>query len=70
MLSTGTGIVPDTAFTLVDGDVVRIAIDGLGSLTNTVLTGKEHFAVMTENSVSIATAVLPEIGPAPTGSRR
>jgi 2-dehydro-3-deoxy-D-arabinonate dehydratase len=36
ILLTGTGIVPDKDFTLAPGDVVGIAIDGIGSLTNTV----------------------------------
>ena len=35
-LMTGTGIVPDPPFTLEPGDVVSIAIDGLGTLTNPV----------------------------------
>jgi 2-dehydro-3-deoxy-D-arabinonate dehydratase len=35
-LMTGTGIVPDPSFTLQEGDVVTIAIDGLGALTNAV----------------------------------
>jgi 2-dehydro-3-deoxy-D-arabinonate dehydratase len=35
-LMTGTGIVPTAAFTLQSGDVVRIEIDGLGSLENPV----------------------------------
>ncbi len=35
-LMTGTGIVPSTDFTLKPGDVVRIAIDGLGVLENAV----------------------------------
>jgi 2-dehydro-3-deoxy-D-arabinonate dehydratase len=35
-LMTGTGIVPDPPFTLEAGDVVTIAVDGVGSLTNTV----------------------------------
>lgn len=35
-LMTGTGIVPSPEFTLKSGDVVRIAIDGLGVLENTV----------------------------------
>ncbi|MFT4641595.1 MAG: 2-dehydro-3-deoxy-D-arabinonate dehydratase [Verrucomicrobiales bacterium] len=35
-LMTGTGIVPSTDFTLQSGDVVKIAIDGLGVLGNTV----------------------------------
>jgi 2-dehydro-3-deoxy-D-arabinonate dehydratase len=36
MLFTGTGIVPPDNFTLVDGDTVRIRIDPIGELVNTV----------------------------------
>ncbi|MBY8879074.1 fumarylacetoacetate hydrolase family protein [Actinacidiphila acidipaludis] len=36
-LSTGTGIVPGLDFTLGEGDVVEIAIDGVGTLTNHVV---------------------------------
>jgi 2-dehydro-3-deoxy-D-arabinonate dehydratase len=36
-LLTGTGIVPDAKFTLQPGDVVDIAIDGIGRLVNTVV---------------------------------
>jgi 2-dehydro-3-deoxy-D-arabinonate dehydratase len=36
MLMTGTGIIPDSPFTLQAGDVVHISIEGLGRLTNTV----------------------------------
>jgi 2-dehydro-3-deoxy-D-arabinonate dehydratase len=35
-LMTGTGIVPDPPFTLTDGDVVKISIEGLGMLENRV----------------------------------
>lgn len=35
-LMTGTGIVPDHPFTLRTGDVVRISIDGIGTLENPV----------------------------------
>jgi 2-dehydro-3-deoxy-D-arabinonate dehydratase len=35
-LMTGTGIVPPDHFTLETGDEVRISIDGIGTLTNTV----------------------------------
>ncbi len=38
MLLTGTGVVPDDDFTLVAGDVVRIAISGIGTLENKVAT--------------------------------
>lgn len=36
-LLTGTGIVPGDDFTLAAGDVVRITIAGIGTLTNTVV---------------------------------
>ena len=35
-LLTGTGIVPPDSFTLKPGDVIRIGIDGIGMLVNTV----------------------------------
>jgi 2-dehydro-3-deoxy-D-arabinonate dehydratase len=38
-LLTGTGIVPPDEFSLVPGDVVRIAIDGIGTLVNPVTQG-------------------------------
>ena len=36
MILTGTGVVPDDDFTLLAGDVVRIAISGIGTLKNKV----------------------------------
>jgi 2-dehydro-3-deoxy-D-arabinonate dehydratase len=36
MLLTGAGIVPPDAFTLAEGDRVRITISGIGVLENTV----------------------------------
>ena len=50
VLSTGTGIVPDLEFKLADGDVVTIDIDGVGTLTNTVATGKEPFRYLAEET--------------------
>jgi 2-dehydro-3-deoxy-D-arabinonate dehydratase len=38
-LLTGTGIVPDSNFTLHAGDVVEISIDGIGTLRNTIVQG-------------------------------
>ena len=35
-LMTGTGIVPGDEFTLAHGDVIRISIDGIGTLENPV----------------------------------
>ena len=39
MLMTGTGIVPDSDFTLQPGDLVDITIDGIGTLSNPVVQG-------------------------------
>ncbi|MFD2090815.1 fumarylacetoacetate hydrolase family protein [Blastococcus deserti] len=36
VLSTGTGIVPDLDFTLREGDVVEVAVEQVGTLTNPV----------------------------------
>ena len=38
-LLTGAGIVPPDDFTLCGGDVVRISIDGIGTLVNPVVQG-------------------------------
>ena len=38
-LLTGTGIVPPDEFSLAPGDLVRISIDGIGTLTNPVIQG-------------------------------
>ena len=40
IISTGTALVPDSPFTLEDGDSVEIAIDRLGALRTTVARGK------------------------------
>ena len=40
ILSTGTGLVPPESFTLGDGDVVTITVDGLGTLRNPVRRGR------------------------------
>jgi 2-dehydro-3-deoxy-D-arabinonate dehydratase len=39
ILLTGTGIVPGDDFTLKPGDAIDITIDGIGTLTNTVVQG-------------------------------
>jgi 2-dehydro-3-deoxy-D-arabinonate dehydratase len=39
VLLTGTGIVPPDDFSLRGGDIVRIAIDGIGTLVNPVIQG-------------------------------
>jgi 2-dehydro-3-deoxy-D-arabinonate dehydratase len=38
-LSTGTCLVPELPFTLAAGDIVSIAIEGIGTLTNTITRG-------------------------------
>ncbi len=38
-LLTGTGIVPPDEFSLEPGDLVRISIDGIGTLVNPVVRG-------------------------------
>ena len=38
-LLTGTGIVPDSSFTLAADDEVRISIDGIGTLINSIVQG-------------------------------
>ena len=38
-LLTGTGIVPDSSFTLMSDDVVEISIDGIGTLINPIVQG-------------------------------
>lgn len=41
VLATGTALVPDLPFTLADGDRVTITIGEVGTLTSTVVSGKE-----------------------------
>ena len=41
LLMTGTGIVPDSDFTLEEGDLVQISIDGIGTLSNPVVRGSQ-----------------------------
>ena len=43
VLSTGTGIVPELGDTLMPGDVVTVAVDQVGSLTNTVTSDPALF---------------------------
>jgi 2-dehydro-3-deoxy-D-arabinonate dehydratase len=38
-LLTGTGVVPNSDFTLHRGDIVDITISGIGTLTNTIVQG-------------------------------
>jgi len=50
VLSTGTGIVPDLGFTLVDGDEVTVEIDGVGTLVNPVVRGRAAMDWLTPTS--------------------
>ncbi|MFK4082838.1 fumarylacetoacetate hydrolase family protein [Kribbella sp. NPDC020789] len=51
ILATGTGIVPEFALRLQEGDVITISIEELGTLTNTVATGREPFAFLAEQNL-------------------
>jgi 2-dehydro-3-deoxy-D-arabinonate dehydratase len=52
VLSTGTGLVPDMTFTLEPGDLVLVAIDGIGTLVNQVRHATEqHFGWLTPDPV-------------------
>jgi 2-dehydro-3-deoxy-D-arabinonate dehydratase len=64
ILSTGTGLVPEMDFTLQPGDVVRIAIDQVGTLINPVLTGKHSFSWLT---ASVSDPLSRETGRSSTG---
>ncbi|MDT4944557.1 MAG: 2-dehydro-3-deoxy-D-arabinonate dehydratase [Pseudonocardiales bacterium] len=53
VLATGTSLVPESSFSLSDGDVVRIAIDGIGELMNPTVRGlvpdhEQRAAAMTQ----------------------
>ena len=48
VLATGTGIVPDLDFTLVRGDLVRIEVPGVGTLTNPVTSGQSELDWLVE----------------------
>ncbi|HEY3562301.1 MAG TPA: fumarylacetoacetate hydrolase family protein [Kribbella sp.] len=51
ILATGTGIVPELDFALAEGDVITITIDEVGTLTNTVATGREPFAYLATDNL-------------------
>jgi 2-dehydro-3-deoxy-D-arabinonate dehydratase len=51
ILATGTGIVPELDFALAEGDVITITIDEVGTLTNTVATGREPFAFLATDNL-------------------
>ncbi|RCW45808.1 2-dehydro-3-deoxy-D-arabinonate dehydratase [Halopolyspora algeriensis] len=49
VLATGTGIVPELSFTLHAGDRVEIEIDGVASLSNPVVRGREPMSWLVES---------------------
>ncbi len=49
VLLTGTGLVPDMEFSLSAGDSVRVSIEGVGVLTNTVAVGAAPFGWLDES---------------------
>jgi 2-dehydro-3-deoxy-D-arabinonate dehydratase len=48
VLATGTALVPDLPFTLTAGDRVVITVGEVGTLTSTVVSGKESLAWLTD----------------------
>jgi 2-dehydro-3-deoxy-D-arabinonate dehydratase len=54
ILSTGTSLVPDLPFTLHAGDVVRVEIDQVGVLTNSVVRGLAPMAWLADGPVRSA----------------
>lgn len=51
VLLTGTGIVPDMSFSLQEGDVVHVDVEGVGRLTNpVVLVGRDSFELTAQTS--------------------
>lgn len=48
VLATGTGVVPGLDFALAEGDRVDISIDGVGTLSNPVVSGREPMAWLTD----------------------
>jgi 2-dehydro-3-deoxy-D-arabinonate dehydratase len=50
VLTTGTGVVPDLSLGLQAGDVVRIAIQEIGTLSNPVVRGKDGFAFLAQRA--------------------
>jgi 2-dehydro-3-deoxy-D-arabinonate dehydratase len=65
ILSTGTGLVPEMDFSLCPGDVVRITIDQIGILTNTVVTGKDSFSWLTASIAEVIATGTTRHTPAP-----
>jgi 2-dehydro-3-deoxy-D-arabinonate dehydratase len=58
VLTTGTGLVPEMDFALRTDDMIHIAVDGVGTLTNPVVTGQDSFAWL-QRSVTDPLARIP-----------
>ena len=56
ILSTGTALVPETPFTLKEGDVVEIELDQLGLLRNPVVQGKGALSANDGEARSLASS--------------
>jgi 2-dehydro-3-deoxy-D-arabinonate dehydratase len=48
IVSTGTGIVPEMDFTLMEGDLVHVKVDQVGSLSNRVVAGKPSLSWLSD----------------------
>jgi 2-dehydro-3-deoxy-D-arabinonate dehydratase len=55
ILSTGTGLVPEMDFSLRPDDIVQIAIEEIGTLTNRVVLGKESFSWLSRPVADLVT---------------
>jgi 2-dehydro-3-deoxy-D-arabinonate dehydratase len=66
ILSTGTGLVPTMQFTLVQGDVVIITIEGVGRLSNTVIAGKQAFSWLVDAEQGISQRGVRSLRDPPT----
>lgn len=60
VLATGTGIVPELDFALLEGDVVTIDIEDVGRLRNTVHVGREAFECLTDDPPTRPTVRVPQ----------
>jgi hypothetical protein len=66
ILATGTSLIPELPFSLADGDVVSIGIDGV--LTNLVVRGRPHGQRAASGPGPILALLNPGTGNDSTGS--
>jgi 2-dehydro-3-deoxy-D-arabinonate dehydratase len=55
VLSTGTCLVPEAPFSLAEGDVVKVTVERVGTLTNRVVRGKRALLEATRGELAWAT---------------